>query len=150
MFPITIALFWGNVSVGQKFECWPWKGRKNEKGYGRFREGMAHRVAYELVNGEIDDGLILRHSCDNPPCCNPFHLTPGTHQDNMDDAVTRQRTSRGADHPKTKLTEEQASYILGNPDGLTGSQLAGKFGVAESTISYIRNRKSWKYAKPAA
>lgn len=150
MFPITVALFWGRVSVGQEFECWNWHGQTNDKGYGRFRGAMAHRVAYELINGEIGDGLILRHSCDNPRCCNPHHLTPGTHQDNMDDAVARQRTARGAAHPKTKLTEEQASYILGNPDGLTGGQLAAKFGIAESTVSYIRNRKSWKYAKPAA
>lgn len=147
--PIDIARFWGRVTIGHDFECWPWRGQMGPKGYGRFRGERAHRVAYGLIKGEIPPDLLIRHSCDNPTCCNPSHLLVGTHQDNSNDAVERGRTLRGASHPKTKINDEQVAYIRANPDGLTGVQLAAKFGIAQSTVSYIRNKivaKSWKYS----
>ena len=146
--PIMLATFWSKVKVGYNFECWPWQGRSNDKGYGRFQEGMAHRFAYEHIKGDIPDGLLVRHTCDNPCCCNPSHLLVGTSQDNSNDAVDRGRTSHGQAHYKTRLTLDQVEFIRRNPDKLTGTQLAKKFGMAKSTISYIRNRpaRTWKYA----
>jgi hypothetical protein len=35
--------------------------------------------------------MVLRHSCDNPPCVNPDHLVPGTCADNSRDMVERRR-----------------------------------------------------------
>lgn len=142
--PIELARFWGNVDVGQAFECWPWKGRKNGKGYGRWRDEMAHRVSFRLVNGPITEEELARHSCDNPPCCNPAHLLKGSAWDNSNDAVQRGRTARGERHPKTILTAASVDIIRKNPEKLTGRALGLKFGVASSTISYIRNRRSWK------
>jgi HNH endonuclease len=137
--PIEIANFWGRVRVGQAFECWEWTGRGSDKGYGRWRGTQAHRVAYELVHGPIPDGLIVRHDCDNPPCCNPAHLLAGTHLDNSRDAEERDRLAYGARSGKVKLTDDQVREIWSNPDRLTGAQLATRFGVASSTISYVRN-----------
>jgi hypothetical protein len=143
--PITVAHFWSRVKGGSDFDCWPWQGRTNDRGYGRFGREMAHRVAFELVSGPIPDDRLIRHRCDNPICCNPKHLEPGTHLDNSRDCVTRRRIARGATHGMSKITEEQARYIRTNPDGLRCKELALKFGVAESTVSYIRSGKSWKY-----
>ncbi|TDC48850.1 hypothetical protein E1258_27645 [Micromonospora sp. KC207] len=78
--------------------CRVWKGEKNGNGYGRFtiwRKGrrirlLSHRVAFALTQ-ELRDGQVLRHSCDNPPCGNPEHLTPGTQTDNVRDAMKRGR-----------------------------------------------------------
>jgi HNH endonuclease len=85
---------WTVMSTG----CWEWRGSRNENGYGIVnvrRQGAenarAHRVVYELAVGPIPEGLVLRHSCDNPPCVNPEHLTPGTHADNSQDMVERGR-----------------------------------------------------------
>lgn len=79
--------FWRKVQKGAEAECWEWDGRRDKDGYGTLRVGStqvrAHRFSYELHVGPID-GLV-RHRCNNPPCVNPSHLRPGTHQENMDD-----------------------------------------------------------------
>lgn len=142
--PIDIANFWSRVEGSTSFQCWPWHGRKNDSGYGRFQGRMAHRVAYELVNGPIPDGMIVRHRCDSPSCCNPSHLETGTHADNMRDAIERNRIARGERHGMTKLSNDSARYIRENPDGMTVTALAKRFAVSKSTISYIRNGRSWK------
>lgn len=82
--------------------CIVWTGARNARGYGRVstakipnlpRITYAHRVAYYIATGETP--ALLRHTCDNPPCCNPHHLLPGTQQDNMRDAVERGQITRG-------------------------------------------------------
>jgi hypothetical protein len=48
-----------------------------------------HRVSYELAKGTIDEGLLVRHKCDNKQCCNPDHLELGTAIDNAADYFNR-------------------------------------------------------------
>lgn len=142
--PIDTAKFWTSIRGAGDHDCWDWDARSNPKGYGRFRGEMAHRIAYELIKGDIPAGLIVRHRCDNPKCCNPNHLDTGTHIDNMRDAVERGRIAKGERHGKSKLTADNVAYIRANPDRLTGRALAAMFGAASSTISYIRHGRSWK------
>lgn len=88
--------FWAKVEKRGDNECWHWKGATHERGYGEFwmdrKRQRAPRVAYLLTVGEIPEGLVVRHSCDNPPCVNPAHLSLGTDKDNMQDAVSRGRS----------------------------------------------------------
>ena len=79
--------------------CWPWQGALMPRGYGKLGKGgagsgwlLAHRVSYELYIGPIPEGKEVRHSCDNPPCCNPSHLLPGTKINNMTDMHNRKRS----------------------------------------------------------
>ena len=73
-------------------------GAKTPGGYGvKWHKGktrLAHRVAYAVANG-LDwadiEGVVLMHSCDNPPCINPKHLKPGTHQTNVADKMRKGR-----------------------------------------------------------
>jgi hypothetical protein len=82
--------FMARVAV-QPNGCWHWTGSITSKGYGRFtkngRELAAHRVAYEIANGEIAQGLTVDHVCHNLDqdcnldnacrhrrCVNPSHL----------------------------------------------------------------------------
>jgi hypothetical protein len=51
----------------------------------------AHRVPYTLNVGPIPVGLDVLHSCDNPLCVNPAHLSPGTYQQNMADRMAKRQ-----------------------------------------------------------
>lgn len=84
-------------------ECWVWPGYKNARGYGRFtfitQDGSrfsfaTHRLSYELFVGPIEPGLFACHRCDNPPCCQPNDLFPGTPLDNVNDMLRKGRWPR--------------------------------------------------------
>jgi|1185.fasta_scaffold02358_2 hypothetical protein len=85
---------WSNVEKDAN-GCWNWQGTRRRKGYGQIsaegRVVSTHRLAYRLAHGEIPDGMVVRHRCDNPPCINPDHLEVGTHADNSRDMVERGR-----------------------------------------------------------
>ena len=94
--------FWRKVQRCGKENCWPWLGAKTKYGYGRFKIAgdvfSAHRVAYVLANNELPPqdrwsyhGTVVRHTCDNPSCCNPAHLEVGTQEDNVRDMMDRGR-----------------------------------------------------------
>ena len=80
--------------------CLEWTRGLGWFGYGKISiKGQAtgtHRVAWELANGPIPDGLHVCHKCDNPPCCDPTHLFLGTAADNAADRSAKSR-SRGWD-----------------------------------------------------
>ena len=137
--PIQVARFWSRIQPATDFQCWEWGGVTTEKGYGRFNGAAAHRLAYQLVHGPIPDGQVIRHVCDNPPCCNPAHLLIGSQKDNVRDSVRRGRFAKGARSGRSKLTDAQVREIHVNPERLTVTALARKLGVAVSTVSMIRS-----------
>lgn len=51
----------------------------------------AHRLAYYLKHGELNDDLLIRHKCDTPLCVNADHLEEGSPMDNVYDAMKRNR-----------------------------------------------------------
>ena len=58
---------------------------------------LVHRLAWEIHNCEpIPEGKVVRHTCDNPLCCNPAHLILGTQGDNNRDTVSRNRHNPNA------------------------------------------------------
>jgi hypothetical protein len=89
--------FWGMVQKGESPDsCWNWKGNTaTNYGYGRFWKNgnhvVAHRLMYEIENGEIPDGFEICHYCDTPSCVNPHHLFIGTHKQNMQDMSDKGR-----------------------------------------------------------
>jgi hypothetical protein len=99
--------FWARVdSSGGPDACWPWTGGKGA-GYKGRNYGIVqarglfgpqpkttHTVAFWLTHGCWPTPECL-HSCDNYPCCNPAHLSAGTHRQNMHDAIARGRLKLG-------------------------------------------------------
>lgn len=79
--------------------CWLLTGYVHPNGYvlfhsrvnGKPHSQYAHRIAYELAHGPIPEGLVVMHSCDEPRCVNPDHLTVGTQADNVRDSVRKGR-----------------------------------------------------------
>lgn len=147
---------WEKVQVRKPDECWPWLGYRNDQGYGRVWIGgrgyYAHRVIFQLSNPnmirksapkEKDSDQFLRHSCDNPSCCNPSHLLIGTHTDNMRDKVKRGRSKwfdSSVKSPRAKLTEHDVREIRRqfNPEnGATRKALALLYDVSVSTIKGV-------------
>lgn len=52
----------------------------------------AARIAWSLFRGiPFPEDKLACHSCDNPSCVNPEHVWPGTHKDNMQDALLKGR-----------------------------------------------------------
>lgn len=95
--------FWSRVDIRTDDECWEWQKSKTQ-GYGDVwidgKIWKAHRYAWFLTH-QRHTSLMILHSCDNPPCCNPKHLREGTNQDNMDDLVMRGR------HPFRKAIDKR-------------------------------------------
>lgn len=128
---------------------------KDKDGYVRIRSKgkheRLHRIIYEMHYGEIPKGLLIRHKCDNPNCCNIEHLEIGNHKDNSKDMVERGRSTKGKPNLKArgtlnncnKLNEEQVKEIyLSN---LSLRDLARLYGVSDTNISYIKHKKQWKW-----
>lgn len=91
--PLCIR-FWSKVDFSDPDGCWRWTGALRHD-YGEVwidgRKSYAHRAAYELVYGPLDEDQVVRHRCDNPLCVRPDHLTVGTQAENMRDCGDRQR-----------------------------------------------------------
>lgn len=128
--------------------CWEWARTRDKDGYGKIRvKGimqMAHRVSYEYFDGEIQEGLIVRHKCDNPCCINPEHLELGTHKDNAWDAIRRNRRStRGEDNVRAKLTPEEVLQIYNDQRGCV--ELSKVYHVRPAAISKIERGQTWQH-----
>ncbi len=53
-----------------------------------------HVIVWEMHNAEpVPDGMVVMHTCDNPGCFNPNHLTIGTQSENIQDSVSKRRHS---------------------------------------------------------
>lgn len=140
--------FWAKVEKGEG--CWPWTAATNKQGYGVFKhEGKmrnASRVAYILTHGPLPSAKVMvRHTCDNPPCCNPAHLTPGSCADNGQDAKERGRLARGERHGRARLTPAVVREIrTAAAVGEGQRSIAARYGIAQTTVSQIVRRLTWQ------
>lgn len=158
-----MSYFWDRVDTSG--DCWLWTGAKrNAGGYGQIvvdgRRVMTHRFAYELEYGPIPAGMVVMHSCDNPPCVRPTHLSLGSRSDNNQDRARKGRSAtgdrhgfrlrpdlipRGAQNGKAKLTEVAVVEIRNSE--LSVRALASIHGVSEDTVSRIRagTYRAWRH-----
>lgn len=137
-----------------EYGCWDWSGDINKCGYAHIKIGgrtesksyNAHRIAYLVYKGKIQDGLVVCHTCDNRLCCNPEHLFLGTHLDNMRDMISkkRERFLKGADCPWAKLREYHILTILDFIRyGMNCGEIARLFNITRGQIQEIKSGRKW-------
>lgn len=127
--------------------CWIWRGGKTQDGYGKLtinrRTTRASRLSFETAAGvTLPRGVLVCHSCDNPPCVNPAHLFTGTVADNNRDAVIKGRHRHGlhtgACHAARRIPAEKFAALrrlLG--DGLSAREIGRRLGISKSTVRRI-------------
>lgn len=125
-------------------ECW--ETERNRQMFSYYdKKIIAHRIAYIITHGEIEDGKIVRHKCDNSKCINPRHLELGTHSENMKDRDERGRTIKGEEHHSAVLNSNKALEIFNSQGTKSLGQLSTEYGVSKTVISRIWKKLSWKH-----
>jgi len=153
---------WKKVDCLGENECWNWLGASTHNGYGvlgpNLKERRAHRLSWTLHYGEIPDGQLVLHSCDNRKCVNPKHLFLGTPLENTEDMYAKGREKNpgpsvvqyGENVPSSKISTEEARQIrsLYHPyqRGLT-KYLAEKFGLSQVQIRVVATGRQWSHLK---
>ena len=106
-----------------------------------------HRHMYRKFKGEIPEGKIVRHTCDNRRCCNPDHLILGTHADNARDREERKRGAYGEKNGAARLTQIKVDQIrTALKVGIPVSELASLFGVSPAAVYRVKNGRTWRTA----
>ncbi len=105
-----VQWFWDeNFKYNEKTGCLEWIKGLSPTGYGRTSmngvQYFAHRIAYAIYYQTDPGDKLVMHSCDNPRCCHPFHLSLGTHDDNSKGMVRRERNQKGDRHWTKRMPE---------------------------------------------
>lgn len=150
--PLTYLL--SNYSHDPVTNCWNWTGSVLQGGYGAFKcvaikRGTmnASRASWIVHFGPIASTKIkVCHTCDNRRCVNPEHLFLGTTKDNMADAATKGRMSKGTDRPQAKLDEDTVLEIKSLRDaGWSYRQLGKRYGVSHSVCWLAATGRAWRH-----
>ncbi len=150
--------FWSKVNIKGENECWNWLGTIDFKtNYGMFfiltnesnsKIFLAHRIAYFLNKNLDPRDYLVCHTCDNKKCCNINHLFLGTHSDNMQDCISKNRKNMptGELNHKSKLTKIQVKEIREKRLLFNTSyrKLAKEYCVYYTVICKICNYEIWR------
>jgi len=142
--------FWKKVNIGNPDDCWEWIGARGPGEYGAFGMGKttrAHRVSWIFAYGDIPEGMLVCHKCDNPPCVNPRHLFLGTPKDNVNDMILKGRSvysgRKKLAEPsyKSMISDELANCIAKEywESPVSRKTLSSRYGISEYHISLIVN-----------
>lgn len=140
--------FWSKVDVSAgATACWPWTASLQPSGYGQFfyngRPVRATRALWDMYKGPIPEGLGVLHTCDNRRCVNPTHLYLGTHQQNMQDLVDRNRhATKNGYVPKGRPLATHCKH--GHPFDEANTYIAQ--GHRYCRICQATRVKEWKFA----
>lgn len=129
--------------------CWEWNKSVASSGYGQIRFNYknlrANRASYLAFKGDIPEGMVVRHTCDNKLCINPDHLVLGSCKQNSQDMVDRNRQAKGELNGRCKLSEADVKEIKGS--NLSYRQLANKFGISKGHAHRVKNGIAWSFLK---
>lgn len=143
--------------------CWIWTGSRSvvrgKKSYGTLmvvkpngdhRPEGAHRISYVMECGDVPDGLLVLHHCDNKQCVRPSHLHVGTVSENAEEAYDRKLrepvSMPGESHPLAKLDWHKVNQIRFDFTFYVRSidELAEAFNVSRCAIEDVVYNRTWK------
>lgn len=133
--------------VVQPNGCWEWTRGRSSSGYGvvdidRHQFRASRLVAHFYKGFDLRSSLVICHSCDNPPCINPDHLFPGTHRENILDAVSKGRFG-GLKQKKLTVSDVRSIRRLA-AIGFHQGTIGAMYDCSQGGISSIVTGKSWK------
>lgn len=130
--------------MAEKDKCVLWQGAKNKAGYGvtwfKNKWEYAHRAVANARKGDV-----VRHICDNPSCVNPDHLQIGTHKDNSQDMVNKNRQVKGSKSHLAKLNEDTVRQIKLCNGLMSSRKCAGRFNISKTNVLDIWHNRIWKH-----
>jgi hypothetical protein len=121
-----------------RYGCWIWRGErfgKRAKFASLYGTRNTSRIVWEEMHGPIDEGLVVRHKCDNGSCVNPAHLELGSTEDNRNDM--RQRGRR----PSFSLAKAERIRQIHKTDRIPADALARRFKVDVVMIEDVLERR---------
>lgn len=111
---------------------------------GRQKHFRMHRVAYQVYyNDNLTSEDVICHKCDNTKCVNPRHLFKGTHNDNVQDKVSKDRQAKGENNGRYKTgyyTKEAIEYRKNNPRPRTWQRR-----LPDDTVKKVRELRKQGY-----
>ena len=114
---------------------------QDRDGYPRLKHNKrmwrVNRLFWTLVYGDIPEGLVIGHKCNNTSCINIEHLYITTPQQNSTDAARDLLYKNGKDNHKTKRTDGECLYMweLYHTVGYTQQRIGDMYGISQSRVS---------------
>jgi hypothetical protein len=138
-------------------ECVVWPFSTNGGTGGRYPQigidgktvGVTRYVFERITGKPLATREVIRHSCDQPRCVNPWHFEVGSQADNMRDMVERKRSAAGERNGSARLTAAEVREIrqLATDHSLRYgdvSFIARGYGVSPRTVMLILTGETWK------
>lgn len=135
---LQLAKFWSSIRRGEDSSCWLWMG--SGRGHTRLLgpQLQVHRAAYVLAVGPLGTRQAVKHTCNEPLCCNPKHLVAepqGLAMRNRGESNGRSKLTAGA------AAEIRRAFAAGEANR---SQLARLYGVSPKAIRKVLAGETWK------
>lgn len=132
--------------------CLLWPFTPKSSGYGQFmldgKFHQSHRYMCRMVHGEPPtEKHQAAHSCGNPRCCNPRHLSWKTPSENQAD---REKHGTHQNGKRWKLTPAKVAAIRLLDGDEPVNVTAQRFGVTEASIRQIQTRQTWRTGQRVA
>jgi len=116
---------------------------RKDKAVKRF---YIHQLVIQTFVGPCPSNMEVCHNNGDSENNSVENLRYDTHKSNMIDMSKHGNSQIGIKNPNCKLTEEQVLTITSLLQGqYTIEEIAEQFGVANSLISCIKNKKYWKH-----